>query len=175
MQLIKEINHKDVSNSQITQPVSYNLRKASRAILINDKNEVALMHVVNRNFYKLPGGGVEDDEDIKQTLEREVKEETGCSAKILNEIGVVIEYRDELNFMQISYCFACQITSYNKSNLTEKEIKDGFVLEFLDLDTAIQKMKEAIATIEEYHGKFITRRDLAFLEEYKIQTRNPKN
>lgn len=49
--------------------ISYVDRSAVRAILCDPKpNKIVLMHVVKGNYYKLPGGGVEGDEDLKSAM-----------------------------------------------------------------------------------------------------------
>ncbi len=56
--------------------------RASAVIIKNDK--ILLMHRIkdNREYYVLPGGGVEDGESAEQALTREIKEEAGLSVEI---------------------------------------------------------------------------------------------
>lgn len=69
-------------------------RKAVRAVLIDHNERVALLHAKQRDYYKLPGGGIDEGEDSYKALERELIEETGATAKITKELGQVIEWRD---------------------------------------------------------------------------------
>ena len=54
-------------------------RKTVRVILVNDKKEIALIHIKgidkfgNRDHYETLGGGVELNEELLETLNREVK------------------------------------------------------------------------------------------------------
>lgn len=69
------------------------LREAARAVLINEDGQVALMHFQVTGSYKLPGGGHDDGETMAETLHREIREETGYTASVVVEIGVVEEFR----------------------------------------------------------------------------------
>ena len=52
------------------------------AVVINSKNEILLIKEIIRNeYYKLPGGHIDDAEMISQALSREVFEETGVVAE----------------------------------------------------------------------------------------------
>ncbi len=51
-------------------------RPSVRGIII-ENNLVAMMHSKKYNYYKLPGGGIENTETHEQTLIREVREESG--------------------------------------------------------------------------------------------------
>lgn len=64
-------------------PGGFSLRHATRAVLINDQGQVALLKVGNGNYHKLPGGGVEGSEDMQLALERELLEEAGCRADLM--------------------------------------------------------------------------------------------
>jgi 8-oxo-dGTP pyrophosphatase MutT (NUDIX family) len=65
------------------------LREAARAVLIDGHGQVALMHFRATGSYKLPGGGHDEGETMEDTLHREIREETGYTASIVAEIGVV--------------------------------------------------------------------------------------
>ena len=54
------------------------MRHTVRAIIVKNRR-VLLVTGHNANFYWTPGGGVEDNETITQTLHREVQEELGVT------------------------------------------------------------------------------------------------
>ncbi|NOQ56220.1 MAG: ADP-ribose pyrophosphatase, partial [Nanohaloarchaea archaeon] len=69
MELIKEISLKDFGEANNSDSdKTYRLRKASRAIVINDENKIALLFVSEHNYHKLPGGGLEPGEDTSSAL-----------------------------------------------------------------------------------------------------------
>jgi 8-oxo-dGTP diphosphatase len=61
----------------------------------------------------LIGGGVEKNENLEQTLRREVLEESGCDMQIIKELGYTEEYKILNNFIQILYskCIKTRIHS----------------------------------------------------------------
>ena len=105
MELLNEIYNKDITGEQAVTSISYNLRKASRAIVTNKTSQIALLYVSKHKYHKLPGGGVENSENIKEALKREVMEEVGVNVLIGDEIGAIIEYRDEFKKLKIYYFF----------------------------------------------------------------------
>ena len=166
MELLNEIYNKDVTGEQTVTSVGYNLRKASRSILFNNDNQIALLYVSKHKYHKLPGGGVENTENIKETLKREVMEEVGVNILIGDEIGAIIEYRDEFRQLQISYCFFSKVVGeVTTPNFTESELVNGFELKWVTLDEAITLLSND--NPDDYVGKFIKKRDLIFLNRAK--------
>ncbi len=51
------------------------IRYGTRGIIFNDNNEIAIL---NKNGYKLVGGGIDENEDPIFAFKREVLEEAGC-------------------------------------------------------------------------------------------------
>ena len=166
MELLNEIHNKDITGEQTTISIAYNLRKASRSIVFNKNNQIALLYVSKHNYHKLPGGGIENLENIKEALEREVLEEVGVNVLIGDDIGAIIEYRDEFKQLQISYCFFSKVVGeINAPSFTESELLNGFQLKWVTLDEAISLLSSDAP--DDYMGKFIKRRDLAFLNRAK--------
>ncbi len=142
-------------------------RSAARAVVLNDKNQIALLKANTHNYHKLPGGGVESGEDMKLALNRELLEEIGCAANVIAEIGEIIEYRDKWKLKQTSHCYlAKQFGEQHLPSFTEEEIDEGFEVVWADnIDTAIELLKQDQA--QHYDGLFIQRRDTTFLQKAK--------
>lgn len=164
MELIREIFDKDIcSDSSNDSSLSYTIRKASRAIVFNDNNEIAILHVTKDKYHKLPGGGIEENEDVISALRRELIEEVGVEVEVTGTVGCIIEYRDKFNQLQISYCYDAQVvTDYKKTDFTEEEIANGFKLKWMNLKDAVEVLDKDKP--ENYAGMFIKERDLAFLK-----------
>ena len=98
MVLLQTITEEDFGRpTHADQWPTYRLRPSARAVLFDDTSRVALMHVVSDNYYKLPGGGIDEGEDIHTGLKRELLEEVGAkSIDILGEIGQIDVYFEEL-------------------------------------------------------------------------------
>jgi len=166
MELITEIYEEYIGHIKLDSEELYKVRKASRAVLFNSLSQIALPFVSKNMYHKLPGGGIEKDESIIEALNREIMEEVGAKIDIISEIGAIIEYRDKFNQLQISYCYLAKVNEIVDSpSFTKDELFAGFELKWMDFE-------DAIATIEndkpnDYMGRFIQKRDLAFLTKTK--------
>lgn len=167
MKLIREITEKDITNKETYEEISYKIRKASRAVVFNEENKIAILNVSNDNYHKLPGGGIERDEDIITALRRELIEEVGVEVDVLDELGMIIEYRDNFKQLQISYCYLCKVVGeYQETSFTEEEKNNGFILKWVSLNEAISILEND--NPEKYMGKFIRERDLEFLKNAEV-------
>jgi 8-oxo-dGTP diphosphatase len=147
------------------RPEKFETRTAARAILFDNNSLIPILFVSKFNYHKLPGGGVEDGENKETALDREILEETGCTAKITGKIGKINEYRSRWDLFQTSYCYFGKIISKGEQSFTKKERHQGFKLVWFSLDGAIAQLKKDKPA--DYQGKFIQERDLAFLREAK--------
>lgn len=168
MKEILSITAQDImSKAPIVDASSFRTREAARAVLLDGDGRVYLLNVSNHGYHKLPGGGIDEGEDIIQALERELMEEVGCRAEIVAELGTVVEYRDTDELVQTSYCFiAKQIGQQAKANLQESEVAAGM------LEAKAKNIDEAIRILtndepNNLEGKYIQKRDIAFLNAAK--------
>ena len=76
-------------------------RITARAIVKNQDGLYAVMYADKFKLHSLPGGGVEDGEDVLTALRREVYEETGCICDEIKELGIVAENRASLDYTQM--------------------------------------------------------------------------
>ena len=95
MNFIGKVTDEDVGEKikEINMPKK---RRAVRAILINEKGEIALLNKAKKNEYKLVGGGVDEGETLEKALEREILEETGCEIKVIESLGYIEEEEQEI-------------------------------------------------------------------------------
>lgn len=143
----------------------YKLRKGARAVLVREDGMIALQYLENHFFHKLPGGGMEGDESLEQALHREVREEVGCEIRIRKPIGVVIEYRDAHDLIQISYGFIAEVNGpCGNTTLEQSEVDQGMVTTWVSPTEAIKLLEEDKPNM--YQGHFILERELAFLNAY---------
>ncbi len=123
-------------------------RPSVRGIILRN-GQVAMMHSLKYDYYKLPGGGIEAGEKFEDTLVREVKEESGLVVKeeSIKEFGYVrrIEKgRFEDIFIQDNYYYLCEVEDKNvEQELDEYEAEEQFILEFIDPKQAIETNEHA--------------------------------
>src|SRR5437660_1673523 len=108
MQRIDHYNDPDAPRANTLIP-------AASAIITNEHGEILLHRRSDNNLWALPGGTMEIGESIRQTVIREVREETGLQVEPERVIGIysnpkhVIEYPDGEVRQEFSICFACTI------------------------------------------------------------------
>ena len=136
------LNQHDLGIHESTDGEIEFTRVAARAVLLNDAGQVAVMNFTVTGSYKLPGGGVDEGEEIETALRREVREETGYEITDIQPIGRVEEDRYFCNMHQTSYCLTAKATDFVGADLTEKEAAQGMNLQWAN------SFEEAIAWIE---------------------------
>ncbi|AJS60007.1 NUDIX domain-containing protein [Paenibacillus sp. IHBB 10380] len=165
MRLIREIDDTDIEREELSNPnIAYTVRKASRAVVFNSSKQVALIYVSRDKYHKLPGGGLEKGEDHVTALKRELVEEAGVEARILDEVGMIIEYRNEHRLLQISYCYLGEVADKGVDpSYTEEERNQGFILKWVHIEEAISLLENDHP--KNYVGQFIKERDITFVKE----------
>jgi len=142
----------------------WTIRRAARTVILNDKNEVIMVHSQKFDYYKIPGGGVEDQESITDAVKREALEETGYKIKVIKPVGMIIEYRSKIKLAQISYCFLSHtIGKQKRPQFTDSENSEQFSsVKIKSINQAMRLMKKGKKL--PYLAKFMVRRDSAFLQ-----------
>ena len=132
MRLLFEIDTKDynISGKKFIRP-------SVRSIIIKE-NKVAMVHSIKYNYYKFPGGGIEEGENHNQALIRETLEESGLTIikESIKEYGYVHRIqKSELYdvFIQDNYYYICDVENEVKTqNLDDYESEEKFTLEYMD-------------------------------------------
>lgn len=164
MKFLELINPENVAEEEAKE---YRLREAVRAVVLDEEGNVALLHVTKENYYKLPGGGIEEAEDKMLALTRECKEEIGCNIEVLTEVGFIIEHRRIFSLKQISFCYLAKVRGQKeKPDFTESEKENGFEQVWLPFERALKVLSESKATCME-GSSYIVPRDTKFLKEAK--------
>jgi 8-oxo-dGTP pyrophosphatase MutT (NUDIX family) len=164
MKLLKKIYQKDLGLDDVVMSEDFKEREAVRAVAFSAENKIALLFVSKNNYHKLPGGGVDAGEDFMSALKREMMEEVGAQIEVIGELGKIIEYKNDSQTIQTSYCYLAKvIDKMSKPNFTELEVFGGFELKWVSLTEAVDLLKNDKPN--NYIGKFIQARDLVFLTE----------
>ena len=86
MKLLTILNPEHATEEEVA---TFIVRTTARAIVYDETGNIGLMYVTNKGYHKLPGGGVEEGENVLQALKRECLEELGCDIEVLGEITTV--------------------------------------------------------------------------------------
>ena len=174
MNLICKITDADIGEKE-KEVKNPKLRKAARGIVLREDGKIAVFNKANKNEYKLPGGGIENDETPQQAFIREVLEETGCVVEIVSQLGTTEEYKGQDNFKQISYVFVGKVQNdTNQLNITQKEKDEGAKLLWETPQNALELITECYSKLVKsaydsvYATKFMVLRDRRILEYYLI-------
>lgn len=140
MRLLKTAIHPDA----YSQSSSKFHRQAARAIVLNGDN-ILMLYTERYHDYTLPGGGVDEGEDIIDGLIRELKEETGAkNITNIKPFGRYEEYRpwykDDFDVIHMdSYCFTCDIDNeLGDTQLEDYEVHNGMRPVWLNIHEAIK-------------------------------------
>jgi 8-oxo-dGTP diphosphatase len=164
MNLLLELSEEDIGFKRASRDRKFSLRKAARAVVLNEQQRIALLYVERKSYHKLPGGGLEQGEDVKSALHREVIEEAGVEIRVTRELGAIIEYRVQHELLQLSYGYLALVDKFlSGPTLTEEEKNNGFILKWVPIDEAISLLQND--TPIDYVGRFIRNRDLAYIME----------
>lgn len=119
------------------------VQPAARAIIIR-AGTIALVHSLKYDYWKFPGGGLEEGEEPLQALVREVAEEAGLTVipETIKDYGYVHRvqkgWREDV-FVQDSYYYRCLVaTQVRPQCLDDYEADEQFTLEFVDPQRAIR-------------------------------------
>lgn len=164
MKLIKTITDKCFIDSDIISESKP--RRTVRTILKNEEDKIALMYMAKYNIYMFPGGGIEDGEGLEEALRREILEETGCSCRIIKELGYIYENRGALDYTQESFYYVTEkIGEQAEVMLTEDEEENMTSYNWYSIEEAHERLLNSVH--ETLQQKFLQARDLAVLDEYR--------
>ena len=137
------------------------VRKIVRAFLKNKEWKFLMVRHKWKNYWSLPGGGLEGEESLQQAIKRECMEELNLKIKIIwNKIWLDIDHIKELPSPICSYKI-----KYNEFNWKKvKRLEYIFLSEIKSGEISLQKSE-----IDEY--KFFTLDEILLLETTHIQVK----
>ena len=143
------------------------IRIVVRAVLINEKNEVALIHVVSddkfghRDCSELPGGGKKKEETFHQGVLREIEEETGFKGKIIKFLAKVDDFYNLIHRNNHNYYYLIKAENYVGQHQEEYEKRVMQSVDFVDINTAISLME---GVHDDGVGMLIKQREIPILK-----------
>ena len=129
------------------------VRNSARSIIIRD-GKIAMIHSLKYDYYKFPGGGIENGENPVEAMIRETREEAGLVVKpeTVTEYGYVHRIqRSDMDssecFVQDNYYYLCKAEPEAvRQNLDAYEAQETYTLEYVTPLMAIQKNRSVGAS-----------------------------
>ncbi|MBR0208010.1 MAG: NUDIX domain-containing protein [Oscillospiraceae bacterium] len=120
-------------------------RDSARSIIIRD-GRVAMIRSLKYDYYKFPGGGIENGESPVEAMIRETQEEAGLIVipETVREFGYVhrVQKSDTdptERFVQDNYYYLCKAKDIvTAQRLDDYEAEESYRLAFVDPETAIK-------------------------------------
>lgn len=162
MRVLARICHPDVPAT----PKSILLRNAARGIVLRD-DKILLLYTKRYDDFSLPGGGVDDGEDLHSGLRRELQEETGAqNIQILSSFGRIDEERpyrrndfDTLHMK--SYVYHCDIDDeLGNVKMEHYEEKNGMKPLWVNIHEALRHNQSVMKSAPVHMGQSIPRETL---------------
>ncbi len=151
----------------------WTLRKTVKIVIKNTEGKIALITNPIHNCFLLPGGGVDENEEIFAAANRESKEEAMCSIVDPEILGVVEEYhaRDGKRY-ETHGIFARAGKSMSEDLRTSEEKKNNLTVVWLTMQEIEEKFKQQEillrnGKIDFYNTGFNIIRDQVFLNTAK--------
>ncbi|UPQ89789.1 NUDIX hydrolase [Vibrio sinaloensis] len=126
-------------------------RHAARAIVV-DGEDILLLYTERYHDYSIPGGGVDEGEDIIAAMVRELEEETGAQdIHAIKPFGIYEEfrpwYKEDADVVHMtSYCYTCKIArQLGDTNYEDYEIKNGMKAMWVNIHDAIAHNEQTMA------------------------------
>ena len=146
-----------------------NIRNSVRCLLINQNQEICLLYSRARDYYAIPGGGIEPGESLLQTLSRETLEETGYLLKNPKPIGNIHEKRYDR--VTTTFIFSAQPDKALHPNYMPDELEEDYILKWLSPSKALQIFQtvcneQQLHNFPSYKGAFINYRFLELLQYF---------
>ena len=172
MRRLFEIDLKDYNETDTV------FRRPSARAIIQKGDKLALVYSKKEKYFKFPGGGIHDDEDKKEALIREVREEVGLVVipESIREYGSVLRrqkstVKDGEIFEQENYYYFCDVQERSVSqDLDDYEDEAGFVLKIVDIDEAIAT--NAAYSSDDFFNEVMIKREKRVLEMLKQEREN---
>lgn len=161
------------NNYNLTDADMTDVVKRVKILLVNSKNEILLGY--SHNDYQFPGGHVEDSEELIQTINREIQEETGIKLDVKEAepfacaIGYYKDWPKEGENRKIEiYYFEIktdELPNLENTNYTENEKAGNFELRFIPLEEVEKELEKNAQEYGDERG--IAREMLELFAVYK--------
>ncbi len=175
MTYLTTLKDKDIfPEKEISEVAEWVERKTVKVVIKNREGKIALVTNPIHNRFLLPGGGVDEGEEIFVAADRESREEAQCSIASMTMLGTIEEFRARDKKHYETYGVVAEMFEKIPGDLrTEEEKKNELTVVWLTKDEAEKKFVEQeellrAGKIDFYNTAFnIVRDHLLFTEACK--------
>jgi len=159
MKLLKELIHPELTSrdGRVLR------RHAARGIVLRG-DRILLLFTERYNDFSLPGGGIDEGEDIIVALKRELEEETGAQdVQVKEHYGFIEEYRPywkpQFDLMHMtSHFFLCDVApELADARMESHEVANGMKPVWMPVSEAVNHNRQVMARQEQTMGQSIQR------------------
>lgn len=143
------------------------LRSSVRGLVFKG-DKVAMLHIQTndefgpRDHLEMPGGGIEDGEDHKAALARELNEELGVHVEVGAYLGFVIQRWNILERITFQHYYVCEYIEDTQQTLSDYEKTVISDIKWLPMNELLEYLKQEAIGI----NKMIHERELKVIQEY---------
>lgn len=140
--------------------------------IVNHEGKIALIHFKNKDYYRLPGGMIREEEDFREGFIRASFEQMKCRVEPQKVIGVTEEEKSLLGIKTTSYVFIASVKEFYDKEEKLDTIQDEIEVEWVSETRALTLIALSYDNLnvddaeELYTVKFMIKRDQTILEEY---------
>lgn len=118
-----------IDQKKVNRRIDYLYRISLKNLIRNEKGEVLVVKETGRDWWDLPGGGMDHGEDLEASIAREMKEEVNLEGPFTNKIISIDEpaYLQAHNFWQVRLIFELK-----PEHMKFSPGEDGDEVEFID-------------------------------------------
>lgn len=145
------------------------IKNAARTVIVDNDGFVALVDVRNGEYYKIPGGGIEEGETELVAAVREAREESGCDVEIVEKIGESEFVDNNPQFEKTTHKSVCflvkKVGESGQTTFDDWEKSNQMKLIWVTFDEAFS-LFENVRT-NDFFGQEINKRDYEFVKKAK--------